>query len=64
MKQNKVWKVRGLDIALSDEELIGLIKQGKIDKDAFVSSKDMKVWVKLEDSIYQYYFKEDNNETI
>lgn len=64
MKQNKVWKVKSLDITLSDEELIELIKQGKINKDASVSSKDMKIWVRLKDSIYQYYFKEDENETI
>ena len=64
MNKNKVWKIRGLDTSFSDEELIDLIKQGKIKKEAFVSSKDMKIWISLKDSIYQFYFKEDIHETL
>ena len=64
MNKNKVWKIRGLDTSFSDEELIDLIKQGKIKKEAFVSSKDMKIWISLKDSIYQFYFEEDIHETL
>lgn len=64
MSKNKIWKIRGLDASFSDEELIDLIKQGKIKKETFVSSKDMKIWISLKDSIYQFYFEEDTHETL
>lgn len=64
MGKSKLWKIRGQDVTLSDGELIELIKQGKIKKSTMVTTKDMKTWVCLGDSIYQYYFKEDENETL
>lgn len=64
MASNKIWKIRDKDFLLSDEELIELIKQGKISKDTDVATKDMKHHVKLRDSIYSFYFKEDLDETL
>ena len=61
---NKIWKIKDKDLLLSDEELIEMIKQGKISKDTKVATKDMKHHVRLSDSIYQFYFKEDNHETV
>lgn len=64
MTNNKIWKIRDKDFLLSDEELISLIKQGKISKDVDVATKDMKHHVKLGNSIYSFYFKEDQDEVI
>jgi len=64
MAKSKVWKIRGTSLVLSDEELISLIKLGKISKDALLATSDMKVWIALKDSIYQFYLEEKQNETI
>ena len=64
MSKNKIWKIRGLDNSFSDEELVELIRLGKIKKEAMVSSKDMKIWICLKDSIYQFYFEENAHETL
>jgi len=64
MSKSKIWKIRGTSLLLSDEELISLIKLGKISKDALLATTDMKVWVALKDSIYQFYMEEKENETL
>lgn len=61
---NKIWKIKGYQGTFTDEEIITLIKTGKIKADDCLSSKDIKVWIQIKDSIYQYYLKGDNNETI
>ena len=60
----KIWKVRGVKEKFSDEELIQLIKLGKIVPEDYVATSDMKVWVQIKDSIYQYYVGGRSNETI
>ena len=64
MNQAKIFKINNNDTLLTDEELIELIKTGKIAKETEVITKDMKHYIRLKDSIYQFYFKEDENETI
>ena len=62
---NKVFKIKGYEGFFTDEQIISLIRQGKIKPDDYLSSKDLKGWIKVKDSIYQYYIKEDVlNETI
>lgn len=62
---SKIWKIKGIDDLFSDEELIIMIKEGKISKNAAVATKDMKHHVKLGNSIYRFYFKETKkNETV
>lgn len=64
MRSPKVWKINGFEGTFTDEEIISLITRGEIKKDYELSTKDMKEWVKLEDSIYSYYIQEDKNETL
>lgn len=61
---SKIWKINGFEGTFSDEEIISLIKRGEIKKDYELTTKEMKEWVKLEDSIYSYYIQEDKNETL
>lgn len=63
MKKNKIWRIKGFEGSFTDEEVIGLIKRGQIKKDYYLKTRDMKDWMRLKDSIYQYYL-EDKNETI
>lgn len=60
MNEAKIWKVKGKDRNLTDSELIEAIKSGEIKGDDAVSTRDMKIWVNIKDSVYQFYIKEEN----
>ncbi len=65
MAKNKIWKIKGFEGTFTDEELVSLIRKGQVKPDYAVSTREMKVWVKVRDSIYQYYLpKEVNDETL
>ena len=58
MKKSKIWRIKGFEGKFSDDEIIELIQRGEIKSDYCLSTKDMKKWIKLSDSIYQFYLKE------
>lgn len=64
MKKNKVWKIKGYEGSFTDEEIVSLIKSKRITGDDSLCGKDMKGYVKIKDSIYEYYLKGETNETI
>ncbi|MBQ6559342.1 MAG: DUF4339 domain-containing protein [Erysipelotrichaceae bacterium] len=64
MKKNKIWKIKGYEGSFTDEELIGMISSGQVKKDFAITTKEMKKWVKVSDSIYQFYLKEDGHENL
>lgn len=61
---SKIWKIRGKEEKVSDEDLINMIKEGRLSKDDYISTSDMKSFMKIEDSIYQYYLRRDEDETL
>ena len=63
MIKQKIWKIKGFQGTFTDEEVIALIKSKELKPDYSLTSKEMKKWIKLKDSIYQYYL-EDENENI
>lgn len=58
MTKNKVWKIKGFEGTFTDEDLIALIREGQVKSDYLLKSRDMKKWVALKDSIYQYYMED------
>ena len=64
MKKNKVWRIKGFEGQFTDDEVIDLIRKKQIRKDFYLTSRDIKQWIKLEDSIYQFYLEDENDETI
>ena len=64
MKKNKIWRVKGFEGSFTDEELIELIRSGELKPEYSITTREMKRWVKLKDSIYQYYLEEKENETL
>ena len=64
MTKTKVWKIKGFEGTFSDEELIALIREGQIKPEFLLKGRDMKKWIALKDSIYQYYMEEKENETL
>ena len=52
---NKIWKIRGKDGKYTDEELINMIKNGVLCSEDYITNADMKTWIKIKDTIYQFY---------
>ena len=65
MISNKIWKIKDKEELYTDQELIEMIKNGSIDKDTLIATRDMRHHMKVSETIYQFYFKEGNkNEAI
>ena len=58
MTKNKIWKIKGFEGTFTDEDLITLISEGQVKDDYLLKSKDMKKYIALKDSIYQYYMED------
>ncbi|MBR2533338.1 MAG: hypothetical protein IKE50_00955 [Erysipelotrichaceae bacterium] len=58
MTKNKIWKIKGFEGTFTDEDLIALIREGQVRSDYLLKSKDMKKWIALKESIYQYYMED------
>ena len=52
---NKIWKIKRLKGRFTDNQLIQMIIDGKLLNDDYIRTDDMKTWIKIEDSIYQFY---------
>lgn len=62
---NKVWKIKGYEGSFTDNQIVALIKSGKLSGNDSLCSKDIKGYIKIKDSIYEYYLKKGKkNETI
>ncbi len=61
---NKIWHIKDKSEKYSDEELIEMIKQNIINKDDYIKTDDMKDYIKVIESIYQFYLKGEADETI
>ena len=64
MGKNKIWKIKSYEGSFTDEEIVDLIKRGQLKGEDALSSRDMKKWVKIKDSIYQFYLEDKENETL
>ena len=64
MNRNKVWKIKGFEGTFSDEDLIALIREGQVKPSFLLKSRDMKKWIALKDSIYQYYVEDKKDEAL
>lgn len=64
MMASKIWKIKGYEGTFSDEQIIKLIKRGKLTGEDSLCSKDIKNFIKIKDSIYQYYLGRKKDETV
>ena len=65
MMNNKVWKIKGYEGSFTDNQIVTLIKSGQLTGDDSLTSKDIKSYIKIKDSIYEYYLRKGKkNETI
>ena len=59
MINSKVWKIEKYEGTFSDEQIIALIKSGKLTGEDRLGSKDLKGYIKIKDSIYEYYLDKE-----
>ena len=59
----KTWNVKNKD-SYSDEELIEAIKNGSVKGEDFIISDTLKDYIKVSDSIYQFYLEGKVDEAI
>ena len=59
MISNKVWKIKGYEGSFTDEQIVTLIKSGKLKGDDALTCKDMKGYIKIKNSIYEYYLDKE-----
>ncbi len=41
-----------------------MIKNGELTKDDYIKNRDLNRFVKIDDSIYEFFLKGDNNENL
>ena len=59
MSKAKVWKIEKYEGSFTDEQIISLIKSGKLTGEDALGSKDIKGYIKIKDSIYECYLRKD-----
>ena len=55
-----LWTIKGKKEKISDEKLIMLIKQGKLKGDDLIKNNDLKKFIPLSDTIYEFYLRSAN----
>lgn len=61
----KVWKIKGYEGSFTDEQIINLICNGKLTGEDMLTTKELKTYIKIKDSIYEAYInKGDQNEAL
>ena len=58
---NKIWQIEGQpsEIMYTDAELIAMIQNGQLDGETVLINASLNDKVKLKDTIYSYYLKEN-----
>ena len=57
---NKIWHIKNSEELLTDKELIDLIIKKDLTGDNEIKCNEMKDYIKIKDSIYQFYLEEKN----
>lgn len=61
---NKLWRIRGKEGKYTDEELIALIKRGELKGEDYIANSELKKWMRIQNTIYQFYLGGLQNETL
>lgn len=60
MMNSKVWKIKGYEGTFTDKQIVTLIKNGQLTGNDALSSKDIKGYIKIKDSIYECYLGKES----
>ena len=64
MMNKLLWKIKGREEKVSDEQLIEMIKQGVLTGNDYITNRDLKKYVSISDSIYEFYLKGGKDEDL
>ncbi len=59
-----IWTIKGRKEKVSDEDLIEMIKNGELSGSDYIKTRELSRFVRVDDSIYEFYLKGRNDETI
>ncbi len=59
-----IWTIKGRKEKVSDEALIEMIKNGELSGSDYIKTRELSRFVRIDDSIYEFYLKGRNDETI
>ena len=62
--KEKVWRVKGREETYTDPELTDMISKGELKAEDEVTCKELKDWIRIKESVYSFYLKEDKHETV
>lgn len=57
---NKIWHIKDSEELLTDKELVDAIVKKVLSGDNEIKCNEMKDYIKIKDSIYQFYLEEKN----
>lgn len=53
----EIWIIKGKEKRYTDAKLVELIKRGLLTGNDYIATKELNRWVKIADSIYEFYLK-------
>ncbi len=59
-----IWTIKGKKEKVSDKTLIEMIKNGELTGSDYIKTRELSKFVRIDDSIYEFYLKGRNDETI
>ncbi len=59
-----IWTIKGRKEKVSDEVLIEMIKNGELSGSDYIKTRELSRFIRVDDSIYEFYLKGRNDETI
>lgn len=59
-----IWTIKGKKEKVSDKALIEMIKSGELTGSDYIKTRELSKFVRIDDSIYEFYLKGRNDEAI
>ncbi len=64
MMNKNIWTIKGKKEKVSDKALIEMIKNGELTGSDYIKTRELSKFVRIDDSIYEFYLKGRNDEAI
>lgn len=64
MMNKNIWTIKGKKEKVSDKALIEMIKSGELTGSDYIKTRELSKFVRIDDSIYEFYLKGRNDEAI
>jgi len=55
---NKIFRINGVKGRFTEDEIIEMIEENIISEDDYITTPELKQWIKVSNTIYQFYREE------